>query len=145
KINATVVFKITYTDVDGTAIERYASVAYEASTNNSQTKYIDKVPYGATVTVEEVYAGNYKPTGAFTKTVTLGEDEEIFSVEFSNEKDHIITGNGIINKIGKDGENWKIKGRVVDSDTDPDKVPDTATQQPAETTDTTDEGEGQEG
>ena len=145
KINATVVFKITYTDIDGTAIERYASVAYEASTNNSQTKYIDKVPYGATVTVEEVYAGNYKPTGAFTKTVTLGEDEEIFSVEFSNEKDRTITGNGIINKIGKDGENWKIKGRVVDSDTDPDKVPDTATQQPAETTDTTDEGEGQEG
>ena len=83
-VNATMVFRVTYDEVVGTdedgkdiikSMTRYVDVAYKASTKKAQVRYLDKIPYGATVTVEEVYSGNYSPDGNKSRPAQYDEDE----------------------------------------------------------------------
>ena len=138
-VNATMVFRVTYDEVVGTdedgkdiikSMTRYVDVAYKASTKKAQVRYLDKIPYGATVTVEEVYSGNYSPDGNKSRPAQYDEDEGCYSVTFNNTLNGSVNGSGVINKISKNGDRWKIVNRITNSDEDPQQPPGGNDQQP---------------
>ncbi len=118
-VNSTVVFRITYDDpVTGeTGKTREVSVQFDKDNVAAQTVEIEKIPFARSVDnykveVKEIYSSNYAP-GTTVEAVrdTDENGRSIWKVSIDNTKSRNETGSGVINKITKDGNNYKINDR----------------------------------
>ncbi|MBE6009157.1 MAG: hypothetical protein E7236_00660 [Lachnospiraceae bacterium] len=111
---ATFVFRIK-AEKDGVPVyDDVVSIAFTDA--GSQTRKIDGIPVGATVTVTEDYDGHsYKLTSDPSQTVTVAADE-IRNVKFTNDYDDTFHGgggveNGFSKEVKEDGTpgKWNFK------------------------------------
>lgn len=113
-VNSTVVFRITYDDpVTGeTGKTREVSVQFDKDNVAAQTVEVDKVPIDSKLEVKEIYSSNYAPGTTAEPIMVLGENGHVvWTVSIDNTKSRNETGSGVINKITKDGNNYKIIDR----------------------------------
>ena len=106
--NVTFAFKIVGKDHDGKVVyTNYAGLTFEKGDDLTKTATIEEVPINLDITVEEVYAGNYTPSGGISKPAVYKSKENLWKVEFDNtHKDEPHEGSGIVNEYD-DGQYHK--------------------------------------
>ena len=115
KINATLVFKVTYS-VEGqdNPVVRYMSVQYDASSETVQGAELEKIPFESipSLKVEEVYSGNYEGTQTSGIEKETIDGEIVYTVSYANERTRTTGGSGIINKYTDGGGHFTIIDKI---------------------------------